>query len=511
MAGTPREMAAGDAQQEHGPWGTWQGAPVFVLCTSRSGSTLLRFLLDAHPALACPPETNLPALAGQLATVWSLIEGAPLALERDDEPPVIPDAAIAGVRRTMDEITGSYLARRRKQRYCDKSLGGARFARLLLRIYPEARFLCLYRHPMDVIASGIEASPWGVKGYGFDPYVASTPGNAVGALARYWVDGVGAILAAEEELAESCYRVRYEDMAARPEDVAAGIFEFLGVDQQPGISRRCFSAARERFGPADYKIWHTSEISCKSVGRGWSVPAAMIPPSVIVTMRELSDKLGYLPVDEKWGTASLPDGRCLTSADGAVTGLSGMAAEPAADRALEAASAAEPPAGASTAPAEPMPEAALIAATLRAGLARVGEEFAARWDSISGELFALVATPSADAGGAVSRWLVDLAAKTAAVSPATPATQGAGGDDEETAWDIVGSADAWRAVLAGAVNLGVAMRRCDLRYCETGDGGPVAANVRIGMLADLLGLAAPWPADDQVVTPSAPALAHLPG
>ena len=41
--------------------------PVFVLCAARSGSTLLRFVLDAHPDLACPPETNVPALCGQLA------------------------------------------------------------------------------------------------------------------------------------------------------------------------------------------------------------------------------------------------------------------------------------------------------------------------------------------------------------------------------------------------------------------------------------------------------------
>ena len=32
--------------------------PVFVLCNGRSGSTLLRFLPDAHPELTCPPETS---------------------------------------------------------------------------------------------------------------------------------------------------------------------------------------------------------------------------------------------------------------------------------------------------------------------------------------------------------------------------------------------------------------------------------------------------------------------
>src|SRR6185437_13455843 len=83
--------------------GAWpappSGGPVFVLCMGRSGSTLLRFILDAHPSLACPPETNLGQLFGQLAVVWSLVEGAPLSPNRGEAPPVVPDAALAGVRR----------------------------------------------------------------------------------------------------------------------------------------------------------------------------------------------------------------------------------------------------------------------------------------------------------------------------------------------------------------------------------------------------------------------------
>ncbi|MFD0856561.1 sulfotransferase, partial [Actinomadura adrarensis] len=74
------ETASTNADGEY-PMGA-SADPVFVLCAARSGSTLLRFLLDAHPDLACPPETNVPALVGQLATVWSLIEGAPLSQNR---------------------------------------------------------------------------------------------------------------------------------------------------------------------------------------------------------------------------------------------------------------------------------------------------------------------------------------------------------------------------------------------------------------------------------------------
>jgi len=428
------------------------GEPVFVLCGGRSGSTLLRFLLDSHPDLACPPETNLPGMAGQLATVWSLIAGAPLSQERDDEPPVIPDEAILGVRATLDTMTGSYLARRGKKRYCDKSLGTARYAELLLRIYPGAKFLCVYRHPMDVIASGLEACPWGLRGYGFDAYIAATPGNAVWALARFWVDTVLAILAAEERFGESCHRVRYEDMVADPEGVADEIFRFLGVPPAPGVSARCFAPERERFGPADYKIWHTTKVNGESVGRGWPVPAGMIPPQVTQQINELAEKLGYVPVDEAWGTAAVPpDMRAVRSVD--------------------------PVPG----PRPPLPRATPVGDHLRAALSQVDQQFTSRWGLCTTESFTVAALPVAGSGaGEPAQWRVDLATGSL--------TQLARADDDETSWDIVGSTDAWLAVLDGRTNLGVAIRRCELRYCDANEAGPVAADTRIAMLSDLISL-----------------------
>jgi hypothetical protein len=440
------------------------GAPVFVLCNGRSGSTLLRFVLDAHPDLACPPETNLPVMAAQLATVWSLIEGAPLSAERGDEPPAIPDAAIAGVRRTMDEMTGSYLARRAKRRYCDKSLGTARYVPLLLRIYPEAKFLCLYRHPMDVIASGIEACPWGLNGYGFDAYIAGTPGNAVWALSRFWADSVSVGLAVEEQFPQSCHRIRYEDLVADPETAGAGIFEFLGVSPQPGISSACFSAKRERFGPADYKIWHTSRITSDSVGRGWSVPVGMVPSEMLETMRKLTDRLGYLPVDGNWGTAAVPADLRVDSG----TEAPGLATGP------------QP---------EPAALVALMGDALRVGLARIDESFARRWKPYTDEAFGLVATAQP---GVTARqdhlWRVDLASRSMTITAIRASTEADDDATTDTAWDVVGSAGAWEAVLAGRANLGVAMRRCDLRYCEGSESGAVTADSRISMLADLLAL-----------------------
>jgi hypothetical protein len=440
---------------------------------------LLRFVLDAHPELACPPETNVPALCGQLATVWSLIEGAPLSPNRGDEPPEIPDAAIAGVRETMDRMVGSYLARRGKQRYCDKSLGTARFTYLLTRIWPEARFICLFRHPMDVIASGMEACPWGLNGYGFESYIAETPGNMVFALARFWADNAGTILTAQEEYAGKCHRVRYEDLVTDPQAVADGIFGFLGAARLPDIAGRIFAPEREQSGPADYKIWHTSEITADSVGRGWAVPAGLIGPQVRTAINELCGKLGYAQVDDEWGAAVQPaDVRLITDAFAA-----GAAPAPSGERTREA-----PPRWA--VPAPPVRE------RLEAGLARAGESFSSRWGPHAAEQFELIVTlpGSPDPAG---HWRVDLASRTVGpVAGAAPpdrqagAAPGSGEDDEDPggAWRVIGSAETWEQVMSGRLNMSVALRRNQLRYCDDGDSEPMSAEARMALLAELFQL-----------------------
>jgi Sulfotransferase family len=450
--------------------------PVFVICNGRSGSTLLRFILDAHPELACPPETNLAALCAHLATVWSLIEGAPLSAERGDEPPEIPETAVAGIRHTMDLMVGSYLRRRGKQRYCDKSLATARYVSLLLRVYPQVRFLCLYRHPMDVIASGIEACPWGLAGFGFDPYIAETPGNAVLALARYWADSAETILGIEGQFPAHCHRVRYEDLVADPERTAAEIFAFVGVSPAPGVSSRCFTGERERFGAADYKIWRTSEITDGSVGRGWSVPAAMIAPPVLATVNNLAGKLGYLPIDDGWGTTAPPGDLRVVSA-GADRPEPGQAHR--AEGAIRTAVPRLTGVRGTRAAAGPCSE--LLGEQLRAGLAAANADLTARWGPHAAESFVAVAASSRPSPY-TDYWHVNLEARTVTLSDENA--------QDKSDWNIVGAEDAWSRVIGRDLNLNVALRSCQLRYCDENDDGPVVTETRLTILACLLGIGA---------------------
>jgi Sulfotransferase family len=441
-------------------WATPGADPVFVLCAARSGSTLLRFLLDAHPDLACPPETRLSGMCAQTAEVWSIFEEAPDRDENDPDAARAPEAALAGLRRTVDEMVGPYLRRRGKRRFCDKSLGTAQQADLLVRLFPGARFICLYRHPMDVIASGIEASPWGLSGFGFDSYAAAAPGNTVLALAQFWADNAALILGAEQRFAERCHRVRYEDLVADPEAVADGIFKFLGVPAAPGVSRACFGPERELVGPSDYKIWHTSQVNTDSVGRGWTLPANLIGPAVTATVNSLTERLGYIPVGPQWGIAPVPP-------DFRQEGTRPQTA------------------GRRRASRHFPPGYRVLGAGLEAGVARRDEAFRRQWEPCSQETFLVTATPPG--GGTATRWRADLAAGTVQVVAGMPPGMG------DARWDIVGPADVWEQVVSGDLNLSVAVRQRRLRYCDAGDSGAIP-RIRISMLADLLDVTAWRPA-----------------
>jgi Sulfotransferase family len=441
--------------------GLGRADPVFVLCTGRSGSTLLRFVLDAHPELACPPETRLPWLATQLANAWSVLTDSP-PKDSDAGPVEFAEPVIEGLRQSLNPMIESYLAKRGKTRYCDKSLGGAAHADLLLKVWPEARFICLYRHPMDMIRSGLDASPWGLVGYGFDNYAGGSANN-LAALTRYWADYTAAIVETEDEFKDRCLRVRYEDLVTEPEVEIKRIFDFLGVTATVDIDPGGFGLGQQRYGPADYKIWSTTRITAEFVGQGWELPVRMISDSLLERINELAGKLGYVKVTRDWGAGSRPVDLRVHEADR--------------------------PGGGPTpeAPAHPPSATSLIEQRVQAALGLLARAGWSPPGSKPTESVLLLASATCP-GETDSWWRLDLGAGTVLAGTGYQAAAG-------TDWSITGSAQVWERLLAGRTNLGAAFRRGELRYgAQDGlDAGSPAADQRVAVIAGLLGVG-PLPA-----------------
>ena len=470
--------------------------PVFVLCADQPGPALLRFLLDAHPELACPPETRLAAVCAQLAGVWSQLEGSPLPAGRVSGPPAIPDAALAGIRHTMNRMMAPYLGRRGKQRYCDQSRGAVEQADVLRAVFPDAKFLCLYRHPLDVIASGLESSPWGLNGPGFDSYADLSSRNTVLAIGQFWAANAALIMAVEERFHDCSHRVRYEDLVADPEGVGDRIFRFLGVAPVPGLPQACLTAERERAGPSRYQTGHGAQPG--SVGGGWSIPAAMIGSPLTETINVLTDKLGYPRIDAHWGVTAASSGPGWPGSGPAAPGWqnagpaaaqrpggappeeprrgAGPAQRPGGRPAVEPRRGAGPaaqrpaagPAAQRPAPAgeQTPPGLRLVVAHLLSGLAGIDDRFAQRWQPASQETF-LVTVTSADTGDVVARWRVELRTRTITSADGVPATETTG-----ARWEVVGTVAVWMRVAEGEIDLSLALRRRLLRYRDTGAAGP---------------------------------------
>src|SRR5580658_3457070 len=129
--------------------------PCFVLTLPRSGSTLLRQLLDGHPQICCPPESQVAACASTVLSNWLEFEDASSTGEERRQ------LAIRQIRQLVGKYARWHLEKSGKVQFCDKSLPNIDHISALLTAFPRARVICLYRHAMDVIASCIEACRWG--------------------------------------------------------------------------------------------------------------------------------------------------------------------------------------------------------------------------------------------------------------------------------------------------------------------------------------------------------------
>ena len=111
-------------------------APVFVMCSVRSGSTLLRVLLDSHSRIHAPQELHLRDMTVRVKTDYAA-EGA-----RRDRPrrpaaavPALGPAAAPRARGRAQGHPRQQDAQRRLHRRPDRTC------------WPDARFIYLLRHP----------------------------------------------------------------------------------------------------------------------------------------------------------------------------------------------------------------------------------------------------------------------------------------------------------------------------------------------------------------------------
>ncbi len=216
----------------------------FIVGVPRSGTTLLRLQLDAHPELALPAETGFGEVArrfeGSAVTRDALLEaltGMPtwedLAMSRDELADLLAGMEDGDLSAGLRAFYRGYTAARGKTRYGDKTPGHAVDMDVLARVLPEVRFIHLIRDGRDVAAS--------LRGLPFAPGDGGTA-----AIAAAWRDTVWRARRAAANLPHYT-EVRYEDLVREPERVLRELCDFLELEFAPEMLR-AHERARERLG-----------------------------------------------------------------------------------------------------------------------------------------------------------------------------------------------------------------------------------------------------------------------
>ena len=180
--------------------------PVFVVGSMRSGSTMLRLILDSHPRIAVPPETGFMGAVAATHRIpeWKFGEGW---YERLGWTESEVDERI---RVFYEGMFRRYAAEQGKPRWGEKTPFHTLHMAQMARIFPDATFVGIVRHP-GAVASSLHRR----FHYGFAEAVS------------YWSDTNQEMLRAGTALGDRFGLCRYEDLVQGGEDVLRELLDFL--------------------------------------------------------------------------------------------------------------------------------------------------------------------------------------------------------------------------------------------------------------------------------------------
>lgn len=188
------------------------GAPIFVVGCQRSGTTLLRLILDSHSRISCGPETRfLEDMERIVGSDWKRLSQYGFTREE----------WLRRIAEFFGGIQQDYAAARGKARWADKSPRYAMKLGFIMELFPDAQVVHVIRDGRDVAVSHR-------KRFGYWSCVKSSV---------KWPRYIEVARAAGQRLpAGQYYEVRYENLVGRPEETLRELMQFLGEEWEPGMA-----------------------------------------------------------------------------------------------------------------------------------------------------------------------------------------------------------------------------------------------------------------------------------
>ncbi len=198
--------------------------PFFITGVHRSGTTLLRLIVDSHSRIACPPESFFLLPLSKILEDDKAMEGlAAMGFAQDH--------ALQRLRECASYFFEMYTALRGKVRWADKTPSYIDCLDFLEALYgPTCRYVLIYRHGLDAACSIATMPIREVL-----PHTAACAGDRHAGAARYWATQCQKMIDFQEAHPSRCLELRYEELVQEPEGHLRRMFDFLEESWEPGV------------------------------------------------------------------------------------------------------------------------------------------------------------------------------------------------------------------------------------------------------------------------------------
>jgi protein-tyrosine sulfotransferase len=264
---------------------TLSGNPIFIGGVPRSGTTLLRVILDTHPQIHCGTELRI---VQALTALWSSADQRAQPLLADSY-----GVDAEHLRRIFAELILSFLEpawrASGKPRVAEKTPFNILVFPELRRLFPDSALVHIIRDVRDVVASRLERDRAAAAGSPVDTVALAS------LRAEEWVNAMAIRrrMLSDAWLSRGYFEIRYEDLVQKPQAILAGLFAFVCESFDPDVlAFHCIS--RNVDGSEEWSADAVRRpIFSSSCGRWRHTLSVPELAAVLRTARPTLEELGY--------------------------------------------------------------------------------------------------------------------------------------------------------------------------------------------------------------------------
>jgi hypothetical protein len=183
--------------------------PIFIIGCPRSGTTLVRVILDSHPHICCGPEMHvisaLESCQKQITSKWKQLK--PYGVSKDEFNKKISEIYTVFLNRYVEE--------KKKKRWAEKTPENIFYVSFIDTLFPNCQFINVLRDGRDVVTSFKKR--WGKA--------------AIITGIKQWNKSAELTCSYRKQFSSDRYfEVKYENLVQRPEEETKKMMGFLGEE-----------------------------------------------------------------------------------------------------------------------------------------------------------------------------------------------------------------------------------------------------------------------------------------